>query len=250
MVDLSDNRESRPGNLDFLRLSGDTWQLLQEFDNRIKQYHVSLQVPGFDYFQEAVRLLADMIRGIVEPTPGWRPKFTNRGPIAQVLALSAAGSFRSLLASHKLLLDGYFMEAHVSIRMVEQWLEVPVIIEADPSLANRVLETGVKKKYRENVGKKSPELGRLLKDMRKTCGQLSQRGHVTKTAIRFVAPSMGLVLAGIGNDEMLKKDSLELAEMAMNVVRVLIRHFKTVPSDWNSRFHLTSKRIKECKAHN
>jgi hypothetical protein len=51
MADLSDNKEARPGNLDFLRLSGDTWQALQEFDDRIKQYHLSLQVLGLDYFQ-------------------------------------------------------------------------------------------------------------------------------------------------------------------------------------------------------
>jgi hypothetical protein len=248
MADLSDNKEARPGNLDFLRLSGDTWQALQEFDDHIKQYHLSLQVPGLDYFQEAIRLLADIIRGIAEPTPGWHPKFTNGGPVAQVLALSAAGSLRSLLASHKLLLDGYFMEAHVSIRMVEQWLEVPVIVEADPSLANKVLEEGVKRKYLRDAGRKSPEFDRLLQAMRNTRKQLSQRGHVTKTAIRFIAPSMGLVLAGIGNDEMLNRDGLALAEMAMNVVRVLIRHFKTVPSHWNSRFHLTSKRMKECKS--
>jgi hypothetical protein len=145
-------------------------------------------------------------------------------------------------------MDGYFMEAHVSIRMVEQWLELSVIVEADPSLANKVLEEGVKGAYLKNASQQSPEFDKLLKAMVKTRSQLSQRGHVTRTAIRFIAPSMGLVLAGIGNDEMLKKDGLALAEMAMNVVRVLIRHFKTVPSHWNSRFLLTNKRIKECKS--
>lgn len=248
MADFPDIKESRPGNIDFLRLSGDTWQALEEFDERIKQYHLSLQTPSLDYFKEAIRLLAETIHGIVEPTLGWHPKFTNESAVARVLALSAAGSFRSLLTSYKLLMDGYFMEAHVSIRMVEQWLELSVIVEADPSLANKVLEEGVKGAYLKNASQQSPEFDKLLKAMVKTRSQLSQRGHVTRTAIRFIAPSMGLVLAGIGNDEMLKKDGLALAEMAMNVVRVLIRHFKTVPSHWNSRFLLTNKRIKECKS--
>lgn len=253
MVDVSDTKVSQPETLDFLRLSGNTWQALEEFDERIKQYHLGLRVPGLDCFKEAIRLLAEMIRGIVEPTSGWHPKFTNGSPVARVVALSAAGSFRSLLASYKLLMDGYFMEAHVSIRMVEQWSELSVIAEANPSLASKVLEKGVKEAYRTDARGKSPEFDKLLKAMDKTFGELSKRGHVTQTAIQFIAPSIGneameLVLAGVGSDKMLEKDGLALAGMAMNVLRVLGRHFKMVPSQWHSRFTLTNKLIEECKS--
>jgi len=236
-----------------VRLSGDIWQALEKFDERVKQYHLGLQGPSLDYFKEAIRLVAEIIRGIVEPTSGWHPKFTAGSTVAWVVALSAAGSLRSLLASYKLLIDGYFMEAHVSIRMVEQRAELSVIVEANPSLANKVLEEGVKEAYRRYARKKSPEFDTLLKAMDKTFRELSQWGHVTKTAIQFIAPSIDneareLVLAGVGSDEMLRKDGLALAGITMNVVRVLRRHFRTVPSQWHSRFVLTNKLIEERKS--
>jgi hypothetical protein len=250
VADFADVKKSQPETLDFARVSGDIWQALEKFDERVKQYHLSLQDPSLNYFKEAIRLLAEMIRGIVEPTSGWHPKFKAGSPVAQVIALSAAGSLRSLLASYKLLVDGYFLEAHVSIRMVAQWSELLVIIEANPSVANKVLEEGVKEEYLKYARKKSLEFDKLLKAMKKTFRELSQRGHVTKTAIRFIAPSTSneaveLVLAGVGSDEMLRKDGLALAGMTLNVVRVLGRHFSAVPSQWNSRFVLTDKLIKE-----
>lgn len=253
MSEFADVKESQPETLDFMRWSGDIWQTLEKFDERVKQYHLSLQDPSLNYFKEAIRLLAEIIRGIVEPTSGWHPKFTAGSTVAWVLALSATGSLRSLLASYKLLVEGYFMEAHFSIRMVEQWSELSVIVEANPSLANKVLEEGMKEAYRKYARKKSPEFDKLLKAMDKTFAQLSQRGHVTKTAIRFVARSIDseaieLVLAGVASDEMLRKDGLALAGMTMNVVRVLGRHFRKVPSQWHSRFVSNDRLIEELKS--
>jgi len=252
MAESADVKKSQPKNLDFVRLSGDTWQALEEFDERIRQYHLSLKDPSLDYFKEAIRLLHEIIRGIVEPTSEWHPRFKTGSKVAQVLLLSAAGSLRSLLASYKLLIAGYFMEAHVSIRMVEQWLELSVIVEANPSLANKVLEEGVQGAHLKGARRKSPELDKLLGAMGKTFHELSQRGHVTKTAIRLVTQSTGhdtmkLVPAAIRSSEMLGKDSLALAGMTMNVIRVLKRHFKTVPLQWNSRLVLNNKLITERK---
>jgi hypothetical protein len=252
VAEFADAKDSQPGTLDFMGLSGDIWQVLEKFDERVKQYHLSLQDPGLNHFKDAIRLLAEMIRGIVEPTSGWHPKFTAGSKVAWVVAISAVGSLRSLLTSYKLLISGYFMEAHASIRMVEQWAELSVIVEANPSLANKVLEEGVKKEYLKSAHKKSPDFDRLLKAMDKTFRKLSQRGHVTKTAIRFIAPSIGneameLVLAGVASNEMLRLDGLALAGMTMNVLRVLGRHFRTVPSQWHSRFALTDKLIEELK---
>jgi len=245
-------KKSQPESLDLLRLNGDIWQTLENFDERIKQYHLSLKDPTLNYFKEAIRLLHEIMRGIAEPTLAWHPKFKHGSKVAQVLALSAVGSLRSLLASYKLLIGGYFIEAHVSIRMVEQWLELSVIVEANPSLANKLLEKGVKEAYLKDARKKSPEFDKLLKAMDKTFQTLSERGHVTKTAIRLITPSTGnetmqLVTAGIGSDEMLRKDGLALAGMTMNVVRVLRRHFRTVPLQWHSGFVLTDKLIEERK---
>lgn len=124
MPDFVDANKSQPESLDLLRLSGDIWQALENFDDRIKQYHLSLKDPSLNYFKEAIRLLHEIMRGIAEPTLGWHPKFKPGSKVAQVLALSAVGSLRSLLASYKLLIGGYFIEAHVSIRMAEQWLEL------------------------------------------------------------------------------------------------------------------------------
>lgn len=252
MAEFADVKKSQPESLDLLRLSGDIWQALENFDERIKQYHLSLKDPSLNYFKEAIRLLYEIMRGIAEPTLGWYPKFKPGSKVAQVLALSAVGSLRSLLASYKLLTGGYFIEAHVSMRMVEQWLELSVIVEANPSLANKVLEKGVKEAYLKDARKKSLEFEKLLKAMDKTFRQLSERGHVTKTAIRLITPStcnetMELVPAGIGSDEMLSKDGLALAGMTMNGIRVLRRHFRTVPLQWHSRFVLTDKLIEERK---
>jgi hypothetical protein len=47
---------------------------------------------------------------------------------------------------------------------------------------------------------------------------------------------------------MLEKDTLALAGMTMNVIRVLKRHFRTVPLQWNSRFVLNDKLIKGHKS--
>lgn len=253
MAESADVKKSQPKNLDLVRLSGDIWQVLEEFDERIRQYHLSLKDPSLNYFKEAIRLLREIIRGIVEPTLEWHPKFKVGSKVAQVLILSAGGSLRSLLASYKLLIAGYFLEAHVSIRMVEQWLELSVIVEANPSLANEVLEKGVQGAYLKDVRRKSPEFDKLLKTMRKTFGELSQRGHVTRTAIRLVTQSTGhdtmkLVPAAIKSSEMLGKDSLALAGMTMNVIRVLKRHFRTVPLQWNSRVALNDKLIEERKS--
>lgn len=253
MAEFADAKEAKPEILDFMGLSGDIWQALEDFDERVKQYHLGLQDPSLSHFKEAIRLLTEIIRGIVEPTSGWHPKFTAGSKVAWVVALSAAGSLRSLLASYKLLIDGYFMEAHASLRMVEQWAELSVIVEANPSLANKLLEKGAKEEYLKFARKKSPEFDKLLKAMDKTFAKLSQRGHVTKTAIQLTAPSidnevMELTVAGIASDEMLKKDGLALAGMTMNVVRVLRRHFRTVPSHWHSRFVSTDKLIEERKS--
>lgn len=188
MAEFADAKESQPETLDFMGLSGDIWQALEKFDEHVKQYHLGLQDPGLNHFKEAIRLLTEIIRGIVEPTSGWHPKFTAGSTVAWVVALSAAGSLRSLLASYKLLIDGYFMEAHASLRMVEQWAELSVIVEANPSLADQVLEKGAKEAHREFARKKSPEFDKLLKAMGKTFAKLSQRGHVTKTAIQFYCP--------------------------------------------------------------
>lgn len=252
MAEFAEVKKSQPQSLDLLRLSGDIWQALEKFDQRIKQYHLSLKDPSLNYFKEAIRLLHEIMLGISEPTLGWYPKFKLGSKMAQVLALSAVGSLRSLRASYKLLIGGYFIEAHASMRMVEQWLELSVIVEANPSLVNKVLEKGVKESYLKDARKKSPEFDKLLKAMDKTFGKLSERGHVTKTAIRLITASTGnetmeLVPAGIGSDEMLRKDALALAGMTMNVVRVLRRHFRTVPSQWHSRFLLTDKLIEKRK---
>lgn len=252
MAESGDVKRSQPKNLDFVRFSGDIWQALEEYDERIREYHLSLKDPSLNYFKEGIRLLHEMIRGIVEPTSEWHPRFKARSKVAPVLLLCAAGSLRSLLASHKLIIGGYFMEAHLSIRMVEQWLELSVIVEANPSLADKVLEEGVQGAHLKAARRKSPELAKLLKAMREQFEELSKRGHVTKTAIRLVAQSTGadtmkLAPAAMGSGKMLGKDSLALAGMTMNVIRVLKRHFRTVPLQWNSRFVVNDKLIRERK---
>jgi hypothetical protein len=253
VTEFADGKESKRETLDFMGLSGDIWQALEKFDEHVKQYHLGLQDPSLSHFREAIQLLTELIRGIVKPISGWQPKFTAGSTVAWIVALSAAGSLRSLLASYKLLIGGYFMEAHASLRMVEQWAELSVIIEANPSLANKVLKKGVKEEYIKSACNKSPEFNKLLKAMDKTFSNLSQRGHVTKTAIQFVAPSVGndameLTLAGNASDKMLRTDGLALAGMAMNVLKVLRRHFKTVPLDWHSRLISTDKLIEELKS--
>ena len=253
MADFSDIKESPPESLDLLRLSGDIWQTLEKFDERIKQYHLSLKDPSLNYFKEAIRLLHEITLGIAEPKPEWPPKFKDGSKVAEVLALSAIGSLRSLLASYKLLIAGYFMEAHNSMRIAEQWSELSVIVEANPGLASQILEEGVQEQFLKKARKKSSDFDNLLKAMNRTFHKLAERGHITKNAIQLSTKStsdetMGLAAAGIGSAEMLKKDGLALAVMAMNVISVLSRHFKTVPSQWNSRFALTNKLIEEHKS--
>jgi len=248
MSNFTDAKTPKLETIDLIRLSGDIWDEVQRFDDRIRQFHHGLQAPGINYFQEAIRLLAEMFQAIAKPSRGWQPKFPVGSKLAMAIAMSAAGSFRSLLASYKLLMDGYFMEAQMTTRMVEQWAEVSVIVEANPGLAEKVLAQGVKGQYLQIARRKSADIDKLLKEMGKTFSNLSKRGHVTATAINFVAPSksdklLELSIAGNGNAEMLRKDSLVLAGIAMNVIKVLGRHFKTVQSSWKSKFDLTEKLI-------
>lgn len=251
MSEFAGNEATQPGNVDFMSLES-VWEGLQRWDESVRRYHLGIGDPALDYFRELICLLGEMIRGIAKPSPGWHPKFAITSKVSLVIALSAAGSLRSLLATYKLLIDGYFLEAHASMRMVEQWAELSVVVEANPRLVDEVLEQGVKASHREAARRKSPDLDRLLKAMAKTFSELSQRGHVTKAAIQLTAPSisdkgMELSLAGNASDKMLSEDGLALAGMALNVLRIFVRHFRKVPSNWHSKFIEAEKLIGERK---
>lgn len=253
MSDLDDVQIPQPAPIDFTKLKDDICGKIQEFDESVRQYHLSIQDPGLDYYRQSIQLLGEMIQGIAEPLPGWHPKFATNSIVNYVVALSASGSLRSLLATYKLLIDGYFLEAHAAMRMVVEWAELAVIVEAEPNLANQLLGKGVKEKHREIASQKSPDVDKLLKAMTKTFSQLSQRGHITKTAIQLIVPSlsdnlMALSIAGNASDETLSKDGLALAQMVLNAIRIIRRHFRMVPSHWQSRFiqieQVTQKRRK------
>ncbi len=242
----------QPSRRDFDDLvQKDILEELDKWDSQVRQYHTSLRDPSLDYFKRSIYLLAEMIQAISKPVSGWGPRFDRNSLVPIALAYSVAGSLRSLRIAYKLLLDGYFLEGDAAMRMVKEWAEVSVLVQANPSLAKRQIEEGVRDQDRRIASRSSPEVQTLLRKMNKTFGQLSQRQHVTRIAIRLSRllqrGEHELLVAGTASDEMLSKDGLALAGMALNVIRVLQRHFRAVPSQWQSKLKEIEKQTEQRK---
>jgi len=190
------------------------------------------------------------IRGEVA---GFLPKFVRQSPVEGVVAISAVGSFRSLRIAHKLLLEGYFLEMHNIMRMVEQWCECAVVVEAYPEAAAQILEHGMQGryvgKYLDRLRSANTEVGELYRGMRTTFHKLSQRAHPLSAAFRMITrkdtKGVALFLSGAFTEEMFRTDASALANMARNALVVIRRHFREVPPDWERTFEDTSRMIKQ-----
>jgi len=150
-----------------------------------------------------------------------------------------------LRVAKKLLVEGYFPEMHATLRMVEQWLECSVIVEGNPAAASLLMEHGLdgrNKEVKEAIDaarNSSEELRDIYRNMRNTFIKLSQRCHPLRTAfdlIRKKEEKQQLFVSGIVSEEMFKKDTLALANMAVNSLNILLRHFRTLPPNWQMRF--------------
>lgn len=245
-------KRTKPGTVDMLSImkeGKDIWKVLEDRDEDVCKYHISSEVPSLLHFQDMMRLLAELLHAIVDPTSGWAPKFRRDSPQMAALALAAAGSFRSLMAAYRLAIGGYFLEGHQILRMVEQWAEVSVVVEAIPSLSDTIIKEGIREQHKQLARRKSTEYAALLGNMSKTFQKLSRRAHITTTSIELTArPRKGelvLDMAGSASNEMLNKECYRLAFMTKNVIRIVGRNFRTVSTTWLSRLENIEKIVME-----
>jgi hypothetical protein len=217
----------------------ETIQKIDDFDRQVREYYLGLNNQSLPVFDQFMQLYFQLMVAIAEELPGFVPKFKRGSPVQYVLATSACGALRNLRVAHKLLLDGYFVEMHATLRMVEQWLECAVVVEGNPSAASQILEKGISSDDLRKALNSSKELETLHSNMRKTFSKLSQRAHPTKTAfdlIRKKEAKEQLLIGGIVEEEMFRKDAFALATLAVNSLNILSRHFYTLPFDWHKKF--------------
>jgi hypothetical protein len=221
---------------------------LNQRDKRVQEYYQKLDDPNISFFNQLMSLLARIVLAIGENVSEFVPKFPKPSQVQEALVLSAGGSFRALRVANKLLLEGYILEAHTAMRMVEQWCEVINILEDSPEVANEILITGVTGELKEKINNKrhkshSPNSEFLLKELRtmkKSFNKLSQRAHVLPTAIRLsgIRKNQGYFvnIAGVCMKDGLQKDTHALVGYTKNVLNMLGRHFTKIPSDWQKEF--------------
>lgn len=213
----------------------ETTQKLDDYDRQVREYYLRLDNQSLRVFDQFMSLYTKLVVSIGEELPGFVPKFERGSPAQYVLASSASGAFRNLRVAHKLLLDGYFVEMHATLRMVEQWLECAVVVEGNPSAASRILGKGISSDDVQKALNSSKELKNLYRNMQKTFSKLSQRAHPTKTAFNLIRKKEArgdLFVGSIVDEEMFDKDTRALATMAMNTINIFLRHFQKVPLDW------------------
>jgi hypothetical protein len=219
-------------------------QQLDRRDEQTRQRYVELRDPSLLLFERLLYLQSRLMLSISDEVDGFLPKFARPSPVQVVVATSAVGSFRSLRIAHKLLLEGYFLEMHNIMRMVEQWCECAVAVEVYPEVAEQILKHGMETryvwKYMNQLRRANTNAGKLYNKMRDTFHQLSQRAHPLSVAFSLITrkdtKGVTLLLSGGFSEEMFRKDSLSLANMAKNALIVVRRHFREVPPDWDTTF--------------
>jgi len=216
---------------------------LDDFDRHVREYYLGLDNQNLRVFDQFMQLYPQLMVSIAEGLPGFVPKLKRGSPAQYVLASSASGAFRNLRVVHKLLLHGYFVEMHATLRMVEQWLECAVVVEGNPNAASRISEEGISSDDVKRALNSSKELKDLYGNMRKTFSKLSQRAHPTKVAFNLSRKKEArdqLFISGVVSEEMFQKEARALATMAMNAMNIFLRHFQGVPLDWLNKFRNAS----------
>ncbi len=212
---------------------------LENFDCQVKKYYLALDNQNIQVFDQLIQLYSELMLATVEDLPGFVSKFDKGSQVQYVLSTSASGAFRSLRVAHKLLLDGYFVEMHAALRMVEQWIECAVIVEGNPQAASRILEKGISNDDLRKALNYSKELKHLYKGMQKTFKELSQRAHPTKIAFGLIRKKEAkgqVFISGVVSEEIFHKDALALDNMVKNAINIYSRHFRKVPSSWQDKF--------------
>ena len=221
---------------------------LNQRDKVIQEYYQKLDGPNIKFFNQLMSLLFRIILAINENVTEFIPKFSRPSQVQEALALAAGGSFRALRVANKLLLEGYVLEAHTAMRMVEQWCEVFNFIEDSPEVANDILINGVTGDLKEKINNKRQQshlsrsefLLKELRTMKESFYELSQRAHVLPTAIRLsgIRNTQGYFvdIAGVCLKDGLEKDTRALIGYAENALNMLERHFQEVPPDWQKEF--------------
>ena len=247
----------KPKEVRFENIIGNTMMKeLNEFDGKVREYYISLDSHCLRVFDQLMNLFALLMLAIGMDVPGFKPKFLKPSSAQAVLASSACGSFRNLRIANKLLLEGYYLEMHATLRMVEQWLECSVIVEGNPDAAALILESGLAKQDKEiekaikAALNSSEELRNLYKSMQVTFRKLSQRCHPLGTAfdlIRKKEAKEQLFVGGIVSEEMFEKQAFALTDMAVNSLNILSRHFNKVPLEWHQKFVTAKEELKKKK---
>jgi hypothetical protein len=228
-------------------------QILDQRDAKTREFYLGLKDPSLRFFESLLRLNSELTLAIAADIPSFSPKFPKATPIQTVLARSAAGCLRELWVARKLLLDGYVLEMHATMRMIIEWLQFAVFVEQYPETAETILEHGMKymSKYRNRLLRSRTELAtKIYKPMRigreSTYDKLSQRVHAFRRAMDLTArPDGAILFAGVCSEEMFPKEALALAGMAHNALTILMRHFQKVPKQWNDELQETYRRMEQ-----
>lgn len=216
---------------------------LEEVDRELRDYYQRRSSNGVELFHEYLNLLLVLKIATGSQLSGFSAKFSLNSDYHRLFDIAIGSVIRNLRIVFLLMSSGYFLESHAALRMVQQWLETALILEGNPPTASLIFKSGsytkLPKTEKQKAISSTPEIANLHSGMMKTFGKLSERTHVTPTAInlsKFNDPILGELplISGIISDEMWDKDTLALAAMGKNATNIFVRHFKRVPVDWET----------------
>jgi hypothetical protein len=210
-------------------------RFIDEFDSDLRRYYTRKESIGM--IEDALSIFAVLIIAVEGNVPGFMPKFKT-AEVQKVLKISASGCFRNIKVALKLLEKGYFLEMQSVLRMVEQWAECLILVEGNQIVATEILKEGVSDRLVKIALNSSKELQGIYAKMKGSFQKFSKRSHVTKTAIELSQRrgDRQTFICGIRSDEMFRRDSIALTQMAVNAVNLLLRHFDAVPAKWNEKY--------------
>ncbi len=223
---------------------------MERFEEEVQKWHPRLDQSSLETLDRYVSLLTVLKFSLLGELEGFTLKCGDPR-VRRVLDLAVSGMLRSLRASRLVMDKGFYSEAHALMRLCTDWMLASLAVEADKKLAFLVEKLGLRdgkvKSHALSAIFSNPELKALHDKVMKTFGHLSERAHVTKTAIALSTFSNAsgvqhTSVGGIASEENWLKDTKALAALASNCTLVMTRHFSTVAGDWARVLNETRER--------
>lgn len=202
---------------------------LDKYDEEVKEYYLKLDNPALLGVDKQLIDLLQLIKAILEDTPGFLPQFARPSLQQELLLLAAVDCLKRIRIARKLLLEGYIPEMYEMLRTVVEWCKSVVVIEALPKTAKRIREKGINSKIEKKAKKSSVEVSKLLDQIEDNSSKLSQMLHVTAKKIQLTKRAQGdaieIFASGWVDQNTFNGAADDLSKMAQNVIYVLKRHF-------------------------